>query len=88
MTKDVHLLSGPLDFVAYGRDSTGYRWFVNGHEVVVDIPNTVMETDPAYLHPDTAEAILTRGENLVRKLLEWDVPASTITAYSNEVIYS
>lgn len=85
---DAVLLSGPLDMVAYGKDATCWRWFIGGHEVLVEIANTAIESDPEYLHPDVAQAIETKGQSLILGVLDWDVPPREIRCYPNEVVYA
>lgn len=67
-------IDGPLDYHPYGRDVTCWRWFLNGHEIVVEITGTAMEAEESALSPRVAEARRTFGESEVLRMLEWDIP--------------
>lgn len=71
---DEIIYEGPLDFVFHGRDSQAWRWFLNGREVIVEVTGTAMEADLDTLPPRTADAIRTRGESEIRRMLDWEIP--------------
>jgi hypothetical protein len=79
-----HLVSGPYSIKLAGRDSTAWRWFLNGREVMVEISGTAMECSDDALSPRVADARRTQGRSEVERMYDWDVPNPHVILNTDE----
>lgn len=81
--KTENLISGPFAIKLAGKDATAWRWFLNGHEVMVEISNTAMELSDAHLSERVANARRSQGHSEVERMLDWDVPLDRVMLYTD-----
>jgi hypothetical protein len=72
--KAENLIAGPYSIKLAGKDATAWRWFLNGHEVMVSISNTAMESANDGLSERVVDAKVSKGLSEVRRMFDWDVP--------------
>jgi hypothetical protein len=78
------LISGPTRVEYAGRDVTAWRWFVSGHEVIVEISGTAMEADGLYLSDRVLDAKATMGASEIRRMIDWDVPNPLVSLSTDD----
>ena len=81
--KEAVIYEGPFSIKLAGCDSTAWRWFLNGHEVMIEISDSAMEADLHELPLRVSSARKTRGESEVIRMLDWDVPNDHVILFSD-----